>query len=219
MGSADEQGGWGVTDPVTAVYLEKGRIWVFAAVIDWPGWCRKARSEEAALSSLTVYASRYAGVVGAAFAVGQLEVVGRLQGTPATDFGVPDVRGPWDDEPSRPGEADRLVDILESCWRYFDAVVASSPAQLRKGPRGGGRDRDEIVGHVRDAERAYSARIGTRIPPHTPWPHQRAELANALRAGTSTPKWPWRYAVRRCAWHVLDHAWEIEDKRPSSSSA
>ena len=24
--------------------------------------------------------------------------------------------------------------------------------------------------------------------------------------------WPVRYAARRIAWHVLDHAWEIEDK-------
>jgi hypothetical protein len=24
--------------------------------------------------------------------------------------------------------------------------------------------------------------------------------------------WPARYFVRRVAWHVLDHAWEIEDR-------
>jgi hypothetical protein len=24
--------------------------------------------------------------------------------------------------------------------------------------------------------------------------------------------WPARYFVRRTAWHVLDHAWEIEDR-------
>jgi hypothetical protein len=26
-------------------------------------------------------------------------------------------------------------------------------------------------------------------------------------------RWPARYFVRRAAWHVLDHAWEIEDRR------
>ena len=26
------------------------------------------------------------------------------------------------------------------------------------------------------------------------------------------PKWTARYFLRRAAWHVLDHVWEIEDK-------
>jgi hypothetical protein len=25
--------------------------------------------------------------------------------------------------------------------------------------------------------------------------------------------WPARYAARRIAWHALDHAWEMEDRR------
>ena len=25
-------------------------------------------------------------------------------------------------------------------------------------------------------------------------------------------RWPARYFVRRLAWHILDHAWEIEDR-------
>ncbi|HYA45502.1 MAG TPA: hypothetical protein VED59_07840 [Acidimicrobiales bacterium] len=199
--------------PTTRIYLEEGRTWVFAAAIDWPGWCRKAKGEEAAVDLLAEYAPRYASVAGPGFNPGELEVISRIQGTATTDFGAPDARGPWDEEPLGSGEAGRLVSILEACWGYFDAVVASSPQQLRKGPKGGGRDRDEIVAHVREAERAFSARTGTRIPPRTSWKDQRAALANALRAGASTPKWPSRYAVRRCAWHVLDHAWEIEDKR------
>src|SRR5438067_302187 len=27
--------------------------------------------------------------------------------------------------------------------------------------------------------------------------------------------WPVRYAARRMAWHVLDHAWEMEDRVPN----
>ena len=54
--------------------------------------------------------------------------------------------------------------------------------------------------------------IGVRVPPRTPWPEQREALAAAVRAGAPDATWPLRYAVRRFAWHVLDHAWEIEDK-------
>jgi len=197
---------------VTRVYLEQGKTWVFAAALDWPGWCRRGKGDEAALDVLLDYASRYGLVAGAGFAAGPVEVVGRVQGNRTTDFGAPDARGPWDHEPLDHQEADRLVGLLEAAWRYFDAVVRDAPAQLRKGPRGGGRDRDAIAAHVREAERAYSAKAGTRIPPRTPWHEQRAALSTALRAADTTATWPPRYTIRRCAWHVLDHAWEIEDK-------
>jgi hypothetical protein len=45
-----------------------------------------------------------------------------------------------------------------------------------------------------------------------PWDQQRAALAGALRAGAPGAAWQARYVIRRCAWHALDHAWEIEDK-------
>lgn len=86
------------------------------------------------------------------------------------------------------------------------------PPSLRKGPRGGGRDRDAIADHVREAERSYGRTIGVRVPPQTPWAEQRAAVLEALRAGAPGGSWPARYAVRRFAWHVLDHAWEIEDR-------
>jgi hypothetical protein len=196
----------------THVVLEEGRTWVFASALEWPGWCRRGKGEEAAIDLLLDYAGRYAVVAGPGFVPGQLEVAGHVKGNRTTDFGAPDARGPWDYDPLSHEDADRHVRLLEACWRYFDAVVASAPAQLRKGPRGGGRDRDAIASHVRGAERAYSAKVGARIPPRTPWPQQRANTAAALRTGVSAGAWPVRYAIRRCAWHVLDHAWKIEDK-------
>jgi hypothetical protein len=194
------------------VYLEVGRTWVFAAALDWPGWCRRGKGEEAALDVLADYADRYAAVAGPGFRPGELQVVGRLPGNATTDFGAPDARGPWDDEPLDDAEAARLAGLLEACWRAFDAVAAAAPAELRKGPRGGGRDRDAVVDHVREAERSYGRKVGARVPPRTPWPQQRSAVADALRAGTPEGTWPARYSVRRLAWHVLDHAWEIEDK-------
>jgi hypothetical protein len=194
------------------VYLETGKTWTFAAAVDWPGWCRRGKGEQGALDVLASYAPRYAAVAGRGFAPGELEVIGRVPGTATTDFGAPDGRGPWDDEPLPPAEADRLTGLLEASWRTFDDVVAGAPEQLRKGPRGGGRDRDAVVDHVREAERAYGRKIGVRLPPRMPWAEQRPAVAAALRAGTAAGSWPARYALRRFAWHVLDHAWEIEDR-------
>ena len=195
----------------TRVYLEVGRTWAFAAAVDWPGWCRRGKGEQGALEVLLDYADRYAAVAGPVFAPGEIHVLGRLPGNATTDFGAPDARGPWDNEPLDAAEARRLAGLLQASWRAFDAVVASAPAELRKGPRGGGRDRDAIADHVREAERSYGRQIGVRLPPRTPWGEQRAAIAEALAAGAGG-RWPPRYAVRRFAWHVLDHAWEIEDK-------
>jgi hypothetical protein len=195
------------------VSLEVGTRWVFATALDWPGWCRRGKGEQAALDALLDYADRYAAVAGPEFAIADIQVVGQVPGTATTDFGAPDVPGPWDDEPLGPDEAGRLTGLLEACWSYLDPVVAAAPEALRKGPRGGGRDRDAIAAHVRGAERTLScAKAGIRVPPGAPWAEQRTVLARALRAGAPGGKWPARYVIRRTAWHVLDHAWEIEDR-------
>ena len=196
---------------MTDVYLEQGRTWTFACAVDWPGWARRGKGDEAALEELSAYAERYARAV-PGFAPGELRVVGTLPGTATTDFGAPDARGPWDDAPVGVAEAARLADRLEACWAAFDAAVASATAELRKGPRGGGRDRDAIAAHVQEAERSYGRKLGAKVPPRTPWDEQRAAFAAAVRAGAPDGSWPLRYAVRRFAWHVLDHAWEVEDK-------
>jgi hypothetical protein len=201
-----------VARPKTRIYLEEGKTWVFAAALDWPGWCRRGKGAEAAIDALVSYANRYAVVAGPGFTAGSIEVVGRVAGNATTDFGAPGVTGPWDDEPLDATEAGRQVDLLEACWRSLDDVIASAPAELRKGPRGGGRDRDAIAAHVREAERSYSAKISVRIPPRTPWTEQRAAIASSLRTQTTSAAWPARYLIRRTAWHILDHAWEIEDK-------
>jgi hypothetical protein len=193
------------------VYLEEGKQWVFAAAIDWPGWCRRAKSAHEALEALEEYRGRYAAAVPARRVVGRLRVVGTVTGDATTDFGAPSIRGPWDDEVLTAPTKKRQISLLEDCWRYFDEVVETSSAMLRKGPRGGGRDRDGVVAHVREAERAYAPKAGVRIAPRTPWPEQRRLIVSGLKANADTT-WPTAYAVRRIAWHVLDHAWEIEDK-------
>lgn len=200
---------------MTDVYLEQGRTWTFACAVDWPGWARRGKGDDAALEALLGHAQRYAAVV-PGFEPGELHVVGTLPGTGTTDFGAPDARGPWDDEP---GDVERQADLLGLCWSAFDRAVAGSAPVLRKGPRGGGRDRDAIVAHVQEAERSYGRAYGVKVPPRTPWPEQRTAIDAAVRTGRTGGAWPVRYAVRRTAWHVLDHAWEIEDKQPAGQDA
>jgi hypothetical protein len=197
---------------VTRVYLETGKIWTFACAVDWPGWCRRGKGEQQALDTLSAYAPRYAVVAGRGVVSTDFEVVGRVRGNATTDFGAPSVTGTWDDARLPAAEADRLAGLLEKTWKVFDKVVAKAPAELRKGPRGGGRDRDAIVEHVRGAEHSYGPKIGVRLPPRTRWEEQHAAYLDALRQDMPGRSWATRYAVRRLAWHVMDHVWEIEDR-------
>jgi hypothetical protein len=200
---------------MTTVYIERGTKRVFACTYDWPGWCRTAKNEAAALELLADYVDRYRVVVSEAGlslpkTATKFEVVTRIKGDSTTDFGAPHKPAPGDRDALTPKQADRLATLVDASWRVFDDVVAGAPASLRKGPRGGGRDRDKMVDHVNAAEHAYSRAIGIRTIKD---PMEiRAGILDAIRARPNTTRWPIRYAVRRIAWHVMDHAWEIEDK-------
>jgi hypothetical protein len=198
------------------VGLEEAKTWCFASAVDWPGWCRRGKGEDAAVAALLAYADRYQAVAGPRFESGIPRVIGRVKGNATTDFGAPGLPGPWDDEPLDAEEAARQAGLLRASWQAFDSAVASAPAVLPKGPRGGGRDRDAIVGHVREAERTYARKIGVRLPPRTPWDEQRASIDERLRQDDGPEAhaagWSPRYFLRRTAWHVLDHAWELQDK-------
>ncbi len=198
----------------TLVYLERGAKKTFAAALDWPGWCRAAKTDELALDALAEYVDRYAIVVtqaGLTVPSAKFDVVEELRGNATTDFGAPAAIASADHDRLTTKQADRLAAILESAWTVFDDVVAHAPASLRKGPRGGGRDRDKIVAHVSEAQEAYARKLGLKLA-------SRDDIAGAIRAARDGAPlkdkgWPPRYAARRIAWHVLDHAWEIEDRR------
>jgi len=194
------------------VYIEEGTTSVFAVSLDWPGWCRRAKSPDLAIQALDEYRERYAKIVTGTFRPGAFEIVGTEKGNGTTDFGAPDARGPWDLVPLTTRELNRQIAVLRDCWNYFDAIVDAAPNAMRRGPRGGGRDRDAVVDHVREAERAYCSRAGARVAPRTPWDEQRDVVITTLRSKNAIAAWPPAYAIRRCAWHVVDHAWEIEDK-------
>lgn len=205
------------------VYLELGAKKVFACSFDWPGWCRSGKSEEAALDTLTDYLPRYRVIAeraGLEFEPGDPMVVERTKGDATTDFGAPSAIPDLDLEPMGADEAARAVSLLRASWAVFAEVAAGSPEELRKGPRGGGRDRDKMVNHVIEAERAYARKIGVRHKPpkdDAALAAMREEIAEVLGrpsdGGPSGRGWPARYAARRITWHVIDHVWEMEDRR------
>ena len=209
------------------VYLEAGAKKVFACSIDFPGWCRSGKDEHAALEALADYAPRYAEVAKVAKVAFpakavELEVVERVKGKGATDFGIPHEVTRADSEPLAARQAARQVELMRAAWVVLDRVAKASPAELRKGPRGGGRDRDKMLDHVLGAEAAYARKLGIKHPQPELGDTRaikalRDELAETLRGASDgsplVPKgWPPRYAMRRIAWHVLDHAWEMQDR-------
>ena len=200
--------------------LEVGSSRAFASALDWPGWCRAGRDEHAALTALADYLPRYAPVIaraGLATPPDTFTVVERVPGNATTDFGAPGEVAAADHEPLPAELADRLASLVEAAWAEFDSIVAVTPEELRKGPRGGGRDRDKMVNHVLGAEAAYARAVGLRhkvpaLGDTGAIASLRTDLLASLRAASPDTKWPARYAARRIAWHVLDHAWEMQDR-------
>lgn len=217
--------------PTIEIAIEAGPRRTFAVALDWPGWARSGRGEEEAIASLADHAARYAAAVdepalreGATF-----KVTERLQGGPSTDFGVPGETPKADRRPVDARVARRLRRLLEAAWATFDAAAAAVEGrELRKGPRGGGRDLEKIRMHVLEADEAYLHQLG-RSRPRPPKPDIAARTSEvraaalaafAARARGQEPeepnrvrkRWEPRYYVRRAAWHALDHAWELEDR-------
>jgi hypothetical protein len=196
----------------------------FASALEWPGWARSGKGPEAAVEALLAYAPRYGPVVraaGLAFADAfDADVIEHVEGGSGTEFGVPSRPTAADGRPVDAPEAARQASIVAAAWAELDRVAASAPAALRKGPRGGGRDRDRIVAHVNEADWYYAKEIGIRVPAPTARANTeaiRARVLEVLRMPSdgrplADRKWPARYAARRIAWHALDHAWEIEDR-------
>ncbi len=152
----------------------------------------------------------------------------RLDGGSGTDFGVAGMSPSADQAGLEDGELERQLRILDACWALFDATAdAARGRELRKGPRGGGRDLVKIALHVADAEDAYLNQLGARPPKRTgdlaaDSEARRSLARDALRARArgddpanpsgTRKRWSPRRFVRRDCWHVLDHAWEIEDR-------
>ena len=215
------------------MYLETGRKRTFAGALDWPGWCRQGPNETEALAALLAYGPRYASIL-AGTRLGfvapkdsaRLIVAERLQGTATTDFGAPAVPPTVDrDRSCDPASLKRFEKILGAGWRAFDAAVKAARGKpLTTGPRGGGRSVEAIVTHVIQADAGYLGAVGWKATkaarPGEQLAATREAILAALRASATGEipaqgprggaRWTARYFVRRVAWHVMAHVWEIE---------
>ena len=217
------------------VMVERGKKKRSVAVaFDWPGWDRSGKTEDAALEVLESYRPRYAliaeraGLADAFGRAGGFEVVERVPGIGMTDFyGVSGVPATPERDQMSDAECERKIALLQASWTYLDEIASRVSPELRKGPRGGGRERDEIVRHVVGWEIYDLARkVGvTRDPEIRTDPAAlrayREAFANAIRdhnaRGVMARTWALQFLIRRCAWHMLDHAWEMEDRDQTSS--
>jgi DinB superfamily len=212
------------------VLLEVGDKRTFASAVDWPGWSRAGKNEDDAIDTLLGYADRYADALGTTVTGFRpprsrrgVHIVERQPGDATTAFGAPGVVAKLDERAVSPHDLARLEAIVGACWAALDrAAAAAADAALRQGPRDGGRTLTKILDHVVDAEGAYIRKLGGTPPKGGGAEAQHAEFLDALgaRARGEVPdvgprggsRWPARYGARRAAWHVLDHAWEIEDR-------
>jgi hypothetical protein len=222
-------------DNAIRVMVEQGKKRAVASAFDWPGWDRSARSEAEALEVLAAYRPRYAkiaklaGLADEFRAAGDIAVVERLKGSGMTDFyGLSYRSAGSEHEPMSAAACKRKIALLRASWTYFDDVASRVSAELRKGPRGGGRDRDKIIRHANGAEiHEFAKKVGVNTPldarerPDDLRAHRDAFCAairdyNARRASART--WTVQFVIRHSAYHMLDHAWEMEDRDLSGES-
>ncbi len=202
-----------------------------AFAVDWPGLSRGAKTAADAVQTLAAYCDRYrpvavrAGLESAFGEAEPLEVVEERTGTGSTDFwGISFSPSSFEQEPMDAAELERKIIVLQACWAYFDAVGARVSPQMRRGPRGGGRDRDTIMSHtIRTESELFAKRVGIKMPERgalepgalSPYraayleamrAYQRGEVKRVMRS------WTLAFLVRHSGFHTMDHAWEMEDK-------
>jgi hypothetical protein len=208
---------------------------VFAQALDWIGWCRAGKDEATALQQLAIAGTRYAQMAGRAgltFALPPaseaFEIVERVPGTATTDFGAPAVPLTSDQEPIEEADIELFISLLTACWATFDDALDSISADLHDVKPERGRSPDAMRMHLLEADRMHLSAFGPafRQPDPARVTEQEAEVREQMIAALrAVPRqenivphhrygfsWTPRFAVRRSAWHALDHAWELQDR-------
>jgi hypothetical protein len=118
---------------------------VAAGAMDWPGLDRWGTSEDDALARLAPTAPA---------------MPPSLNGSSACPARARPIGGasPTSRRKSKPRCCPKWtwsggISLLQAGWDHFDEVAARVSAELRKGARGGGRERDQIIRHVYASER------------------------------------------------------------------
>jgi hypothetical protein len=215
---------------VTVEIGPKGKK-VVAVAPDWPGLERGGKTQEDAIERLRSYLPRYAPIAKLAGMdaefdpINNFRVVEEYMGTGSADFwGISFAFSSIDKREMSSDELERELALMQACWAFFDDVRERVSAEMQKGPRGGGRERDHIVRHTLYVENDWAHGVGVLNPPEsllTPkgLKNYRESYSAAIRdyhsqgkmAG-SRAKWPLRFLIRHTAFHTLDHAWEMQDK-------
>lgn len=208
---------------------------VVASAMDWPGLERWGRDEGEAIDRLLAYVPRYAPVAARAGLREAFErstnpqVVERTPGNTSTDWwGIAHVPSVIEADPLTEDELERRIGLMRATWAFFDDASARVAAPLTKGPRGGGRESDQIVRHVYASERHnFWRKVAIREPDDVRLtPEELADLREryvaAIREyhaqGRAARAWPLRFLIRRTAQHAMDHAWELEDRNPAGTT-
>ena len=218
-----------MADPIR-VMLEHGKKKrVVASAFDWPGWDRSTTLGGDALAVLDTYRPRFAAVAEVAGygddfgRLGNLEAVEQVEGIGMTDYyGVSGRAATVEHDPMTNAEFERKLALLRASWSTFDDTAARVSLELRKGPRGGGREKERIIQHANGAEiHEFAPKVGVKLPLETREDAKamlayRNAFADAIRdhhaRGEPAGRWTLQFLIRRCAWHMLDHAWELEDR-------
>lgn len=224
----------GITSIAVALEVGPARR-VFVQALDWIGWCRAGKDEEAALHQLVIAGPRYAPVAtraGLPFTIPAsfetFEVVERVPGNATTDFGAPAVLLAADQQPLSEADIERLTSLLKACWSTFDDVFLSIPAELRSKKPERGRSPDAMRLHLLETDLMHLSGLGPayRKPDPARIAEQEAEVREQIIATLQaiTPYtelvprrksgffWTPRFVARRSAWHALDHAWELQGR-------
>ncbi len=216
----------------TNIYLELGKKKTVAYAVEHLGYFRIAKTEEAALQSLLTYSERYAELMYAGgidfqapTSLDDLSIIARYEGNATTDFGSPGIIPDEDKRKITAADAEAYEKLLRACWDAFDKAIASAEGkELRKGPRGGGRDLQKIIVHVRDSNLACLRKQGQKVPKALQADRGAIRIAIletlSIAVEGNIPKkgarggamWPTPYFVRSVVGHIVDHIWEIEDR-------
>jgi hypothetical protein len=208
---------------------------VVAVAPDWPGLERGAKIGEAAIERFRSYLPRYANVAKLAgmdaefAATTSVDVVEHYPGTGSTDFwGISFAFSGIDRQDMSSEELERQLTLMQACWTFFDEVRSRVSAEMQKGPRGGGRDREHIVRHTFGTEQKWAEKIGVLTPQGAMLTDDglrthREAYSKAIREFHSQSKmartWPLRFLIRHTAFHTMDHVWEMEDKDLTATPA
>lgn len=223
-----------------AVALEIGpQRRVFAQVCHWVGWCRAGKNEATALEAIFAAGPRYLHVAESAeipltlpASLDELTVIERVSGTATTDFGALGVLLASDTEALDATRLEQLERLLVACWAAFDDALLRVPADQRDQKPTRGRAPNALRLHALEADLMHLSAFGPSFKQPTSGSEdevarQEAQMREQFIAGLrATPQqqpftprrrygfaWTPHFAVRRAAWHALDHAWELQDRQ------